>query len=289
MTAANRKIACITMVYNEAEFLPLWVSHYGRHAGIGNLYIIDDGSTDGSTDIKGPNVIKIPKLPFSDARRASFIGDLQKSLLNYYDVVIYTDADEFLVPDPAKYASLAQYCDLLEHENATAVGLNVYHVPSEEPGDLNWSEQIFKQRRFVRFLSAMCKTLITRTPTRWGTGFHRSSPGPRIDKDLYLFHLKYVDQRRSFARQEVTRNIEWDAVALQLKQGNHQRQSDEWLKSHLAMNTRLAGTGPAPFSFSDELAMVEAGRHIDSKGLETVGTNVLGPMTILPERFIGTL
>lgn len=289
MQVATRRIACITMVYNEADFLPLWVSYYGQQAGVSNLFVIDDGSTDGSTDILGPNIIKIPKIPFSDERRANFIGDLQKSLLNYYDVVIYTDADEFLIPDPSKYVSLNKYCELLEYENATAVGLNVYQIPAEEPGELDWSEKIFKQRRFVKFQSAMCKTLITRSPTRWGTGFHRSAPGPRIDKDLYLFHLKHVDQNRSFARQELTRNIQWDAVALQLKQGNHQRQSDDWLKTHLAINTRIPAEGPAAFSFDTEIEKAEAGRNTNVHGLETVDINVDGPVTILPQRFADCL
>jgi len=38
----------MTMVFNERIFLPIWLAHYGVQFGYENLFIIDDGSNDGS-------------------------------------------------------------------------------------------------------------------------------------------------------------------------------------------------------------------------------------------------
>ena len=206
-------------------------------------------------------------------------------MLNYYDVVIYTDADEFLVPDPKNYESLNFYCNESKLNCVTAVGLNVYHIPRLEPGGIDWLKPILGQRKYVKFQSSMCITLISQAPMIWGTGFHRSLPGPCFDKDLYLFHLKHVDYDRSFIRQSITRDIEWDSVALIHKQGNHQRQSDDWLKIHLNVNTRISEEGFSEFEFSREILKAEAGRNIDDKGLETVAINIDGKISVIPDRF----
>ena len=42
--------AAVTFVYNESFNLPLWRRHYGAQLGTENLFIVDDGSDDGSTD-----------------------------------------------------------------------------------------------------------------------------------------------------------------------------------------------------------------------------------------------
>ena len=43
-------LAAVTMVYNEPEFIPLWIKYYGEQVGKENCYIVDNGSDDGSLD-----------------------------------------------------------------------------------------------------------------------------------------------------------------------------------------------------------------------------------------------
>jgi hypothetical protein len=271
------------MAYNEATWLPRWVRYYGNQFGLANLTIIDDGSDDGSTKDLACNLIKIPKMPFNDEKRANFISDLQTAYLNYYDVVIFADVDEFLIPDPQKHRCLHSYCDALKLPAVTAVGLDVLNVESRE-ALMNWSKPVLGQRRFVSFTSALSKTLITRTPIRWGTGFHRSKPGPSIDPNLYLFHMKYADLPLALSRQAVTRSMKWDETMIARKAGNHQRQSDDWLKTQMTVRTRGE---PTEFEFSRLICEAWDKRNADERGLETVDTTIKGPLVNIPGRFFG--
>ena len=64
------KIAVVTMVFNEREFLPIWLRHYGPQVGYENLFVIDDGSTDGSTNNECIiNLIKKPHGVFDEEDR----------------------------------------------------------------------------------------------------------------------------------------------------------------------------------------------------------------------------
>jgi hypothetical protein len=193
-------LAVITMVYNEVDFLPLWLRHYGRVAGPENCFVVDHGSDDGSTAAIGPaSVIRIPRSPLDDTKRTAAMGDLVASLLRWYDFVAYTDVDELLVADPAIFPTLRQYCAAARHDTMTAFGMNVIHRFHSEPA-LRYDQPISLQRRSLLALSSMAKPLLTRMPVRWSPGFHTYN-GPPVFDGLFNFHLSYVDQERMLRRQ----------------------------------------------------------------------------------------
>jgi len=37
----RQPLAVVTMVYNEEDFLPIWLKHYSRQVGLKNCFIID--------------------------------------------------------------------------------------------------------------------------------------------------------------------------------------------------------------------------------------------------------
>ena len=85
-------VAAITMVFNEACFLPVWLKHYGSQLGYGNLFVIDDGSTDGSTaNLAIANLITKKRCLFDEDARAQLISRFHEELLHLYDVVLYAD------------------------------------------------------------------------------------------------------------------------------------------------------------------------------------------------------
>ena len=43
-------VAVLTVARDEAAMLPRWVAHYGSHVGVENLVVVDDNTSDGSTD-----------------------------------------------------------------------------------------------------------------------------------------------------------------------------------------------------------------------------------------------
>lgn len=184
------------MVRDEAEMLPRWLAYYAGQVGIANLTVLDDGSVDGSTRNLpcGVRHLDSPSWPGSrDVGRTRYANDLARKLLRSYDVVIYTDADEFLVPDPARCSGLVEY--LARHRDAEViapVGLNVLHDPEREPA-LHDGAPVLRQRRLVKYAPVMCKPLVKRVATPWKPGFHGIDQPFEVDPDLWLLHLRYVD------------------------------------------------------------------------------------------------
>ena len=134
----KRGVAAVTMAYNEPVFLPLWANYYGSQFGNDHCYVVDHGSDDGSTEgLAGINVVRIPRSPMHDGKRANFISNFVSALLEWYDTVIYTDVDEILIPDPNEFRSLSDFCWRSDLPVVTAIGLDVYQMPHEKPIDLS--------------------------------------------------------------------------------------------------------------------------------------------------------
>jgi hypothetical protein len=242
------KAAAVTMCYNEAVNLPIWLRYYGGALGLENLFVIDHGSDEQFQALMaGANVTKLPRTPFDDRERSVMLSKFQNDLLMDYDFVIYTDCDEMIVPDPERFSSIPDYLSKLESNYATTVGLNVIHIVDSEPS-LDLAAPILEQRSFVRFVMPMCKTLVSRIPLQWGSGFHTASVPPRIDPKLYLFHLKYIDLDLGLQRLAITRSMEWSS----LKAGAHQRISDTQYVKYYQNAARLP-VASGDFSFEEDL------------------------------------
>lgn len=244
------RIAAVTMAYNEPDFAGLWAAHYGAEVGARNCFIIDHGSDDGSLEgLGGVNVVAIPRSPQDDTRRARFVSTFCASLLVWYDVVVHVDIDEILVADPARYPSLAHYAAADPRPVISAIGLDLVHVPAiERP--LSRALPVSRQRRWLRFSSAMCKPAMIRQPVDWAPGFHSVDAAPEFG-ELYLFHLRYADLGRGLVRLAKTRAQPWQEAAA----GAHQRMTDaDWeamLRSMAGLDRRDAGAlrpGEAPLA-----------------------------------------
>ena len=206
------RIAAVTMVYNEPDFLPLWRRHYARLVGAEHCHVIDHGSDDGSTAALGAvNRLRLPRSPQDDVRRARFISRFCAGLLEWYDWVIYTDVDELLIPDPRLYPDLASFCAGARAEVIYAIGLNLHHLPEEPP--LDFSRPLGPQRRWVRFSGAMCKPALIRRAVNWAPGFHGADAEVTF-APLYLIHLRWSDRDLGLRRLTKTRAMPWaDAAA----------------------------------------------------------------------------
>ena len=186
-------IAALTMVHNEPLWAPIWARHYAAQLGPEHCYMIDHGTTDRSLDaLPAPIRIEpIERAPLDEAWRATFIASRAHTLLQTYDAVIHTDADELLIPDPAHWPSLRAWAGSKPPATVTAVGLDVQHIPNEEPR-LDPDQPIADQRRWLRFSAAMCKPVFTQRPIQWSPGFHSAS-APLVLAGLVLLHFRYAD------------------------------------------------------------------------------------------------
>ena len=203
------RIAVMTMVRNEGAILPRWQRYYGGQVGPRNLFVLDDMSTDGSLDSLDATVIHLPTRA-TVARRSDQPGPHDSSagapafrktaaankfaaaLLEFYQAVIFVDADEFIVPDPRSYDSLQDFMRKNEDPVIAPLGLNIVHRTDAE-ATLRPDELLLRQRRYVKVSSLMSKPAIKRVPARWTGGTHGIAREYRVRTDIFLLHAKFAD------------------------------------------------------------------------------------------------
>lgn len=294
MTSSRAPIAAVTMVYNERVFLPMWLKYYGGACGVENLYVFDHGSTDRSTDdhaATGYNRMRLPRTAFDDLARAQLVQRFVNGLLEFYETVIYADADELIVPDPDAFPSLSAYAEQMQGPCAFPIGINVVHIQSAEL-PLDPGRPILGQRRFGRFSLNYCKPLVVRKAIGWSPGFHRSNFRPDLDPRLVLFHLKRMDAPLCYARQQlIDEQVVWSERAIEQNWGHKQRSGAKLLETEFARDEEAFLAGPAAeWNFAE---VVDAIREypfpkVSSRGFYS-WPRVKQPEALLriPERFYG--
>jgi hypothetical protein len=194
---ATPRVVVMTMVRDEADMLPRWIDYYGRQVGVQNLIVLDDNSVDGSTSDLPCTLYRLPPEPWKRRwakTRARLVNGMAVGLLACNDVVIYTDVDEFLVPDPDRYDGLPDY---LAHRADVPViaplAFEVMHNARVEP-PFDPGVPLLRQRRYVKFSPGMCKPLVKRVPAPWEPAFHAIHAPFDVDPELVMLHLKWYDE-----------------------------------------------------------------------------------------------
>ncbi|GJE13292.1 glycosyltransferase family 2 protein [Methylobacterium longum] len=195
-------LAVVTMAYNEAVLLPLWLRHYDRQIGSENCYIIDHGSDDGSTSNIKANLIRLPRAPLNEWARSNTVRDFCSSLFISFEYVLYVDADEIVFPDPDIAATLADFMISREHPPVVDLfGTDIRHVEGEP--DIDLSKPISQQRKYSRPISSLCKPTLISERVDWHIGFHCLIRDHRPSfNGLYLFHLAHFDNNIMYDRQK---------------------------------------------------------------------------------------
>ena len=202
-----KRIAALTMVRNDDFYLRKWVEYYGSLLGKENLYIFFDGKDQVVQSwCDGTNVTMVEKnshqLIEAEKVRLAMLSEKASELLSGgYDLVIGTDADEFVVVDPALGVTLPEYLSSLDIDvSVSGLGLDFGQKLGEE-GDITEDEPFLHQRHYAQVGTRYTKPSVLAAPCQWGSGFHRiKGHNFHIAKDLYLFHFGYFDQARIQAR-----------------------------------------------------------------------------------------
>lgn len=194
-----KNIKAITFVRND-RFLEKWVDYYGSQLGKDNLYVYFDGEDqEVPAFCKGVHTALLPKMQgnvvSTDRQRSRFISEKASELFKGgADMVIATDADEFLIVDPQLNMGLAEFLSSMPvHTCYSGLGVDVLqYLPTEKKIDFS---KPFLQQRFRGWLySRYTKPSVITRPLTWGGGFHRvKGKNFHIAKGLYLFHFGGVD------------------------------------------------------------------------------------------------
>lgn len=197
---SSKRICAITMVRDDNFFLEKWITYYGSQLGRENLYVFMDGVDQVVPDfcsdicVTHKEKIRYDSVVESEKRRLAYLSDRARELFERYDIVIGTDADEFLIVDPDLGVSLPQYLSQVKGgTSVSGLGIDVgQHLDYETEIDL--SQPLLGQRRFGYLSTRYTKPNTLLRPAMWGSGFHRVKyRNFHIDNNLYLFHFGSMD------------------------------------------------------------------------------------------------
>jgi len=216
------RLAALTIVQDEQEFLPHWLRYYGRQVGAEHCYVLDHETKDGSTD-GVPNCIHVEHpdhMSFDHAWLEATVAEKVREVLASYDAVVVTEVDEFLLPNPAQWPTLGVYAEAHPDPVRRATGLDVVHVAAQP--SLRWETPWLAQRRFWTRARMWDKTLLTRVPLRWTVGFHEVVSGADVvapDPDLWLVHCHRIDVGVCLRRHTRRQSRPWNPADLAQRSG----------------------------------------------------------------------
>jgi hypothetical protein len=228
----RQRSALLTIVRDEGVFFPIWLRYYSRYFAPEDIYVLDHGTTDGSTDVGGFNRIPVSHRTVDNVWMVEQMEAHQRRLLESYDVVLSVDADEIVAPDP-DWGTLDEYLSGFQEEFVTCLGYELLHLPDREP-PFDPSRPVLEQRNHWFVAYGYDKPSVATAPTPWALGFHgRTDERRNIDPDLRLIHLHRMDYDICHARHQRWRNWKWRRKDLRRSWGTHNRISsdeefDQW-------------------------------------------------------------
>ena len=202
LVAEKKRIAALTMVRNGMPFIEKWIRYYGTLLGKENIYVFLDGADQHIPDWcrDACNLVTVPEMSLpiveGDRARARFISRKAADLFkDGYDIVIGTDIDEFIIPDPSTGKDLPGLLSGLKGRTCVSpLGIDIFQRDGE--ADIDSSKDYLSQRHYAWLCPGYTKASIIFRPCVWGSGFHRvKRHNYHICKDLYLFHLGYSNNR----------------------------------------------------------------------------------------------
>ncbi|MGH3975237.1 MAG: hypothetical protein ACRDS9_18195, partial [Pseudonocardiaceae bacterium] len=166
-----------------------------------DMYVLDHQSTDGSTEGDGFTRITVSHPEFGTGWQRDTMQHYQHELVGHYDVVLCTDVDEIVAPDP-RLGDLGAYIDRFNQDFITCRGYEVLHQKDHEP-PFNPTKSILGQRSTWCANPSYSKSLLASVPMLWHGGFHKLVDGRRNDdQNLYLIHLHRMDYDLCLARHQ---------------------------------------------------------------------------------------
>ena len=213
----DMKICALTMAYKDHWALAQWYRHYSRQLGAENLYVVSHGPDPRIQEIcPGASVMTIPRdrLQGFDHWRGRMLNGFQQGLLEIYDWVIRTDADELICLDPSRWGSFAEMLQAQDAAAVFALGFNLFDFPPERlPPNDTPDASVFAKARDAVFTGHYSKAWAVRRPIglrRHGIQLRpaRLAEFPFVmPRGVYLAHLKFADATALSTMTEVRHEV----------------------------------------------------------------------------------
>lgn len=286
--------AVITMVRDDYFFLDRWVKYYGGIFGREALYVVNHGNGERIREIaEGCNVIGIPDVfdEKFDAMRWRLLNNLAQGLRGYYNFIMIGDVDEFVVVDPKAGMPLDEFLAKRRGKNTiTPIGLEVVHKPELEPEEIG-NGPMLGPRRYARFTTAYSKPCIFNHHVNISRGGHYATdPELKIFKNLYLFHMRYVDQQLYTD----TLDRRGQQVERIVKEGEDSMISWQWRRQDGQPDPyQASAASPVGEAFETDAYLKRMyktwGLRDEKSGLYHVARQIGKVLMPLPDRFFGVI
>lgn len=215
--------AIVTIVRDEAVFFPIWLRYYGQFFDPRDIYVFDHASTDGSTEVDGFVREPVTHDTVDHKWMRKTIQAKQNELIEHYDVVMVSDVDEIIAPNPELYGTLGDFIDDFDEEFVNCHGYEILHHHDTEP-PIDLERPILQQRQWWFWNYAYSKPLISSVPMDWYDGFHARRDGRgNFEYDLRLIHLHRMDFGLCQARHRYRSSVEWSGRDVDSKSGYQNR------------------------------------------------------------------
>ena len=200
------KCALLTITRNEKHFFPLWYQYYSQTFADKDIYVLDHDSTDNHLHHDDVNVKVIRnggKLDRPWMRQ--MVMNAQAELLGRYEYVLFTEIDEFVVPDPVRYHGLSHYIREVHQQWVRCRGYDIVHATGESGLEIGRRPWLAQRSLWMYNPLFYSKTLLARKPLYWGNGFHnvkqdRTNKQPPESDELYLLHFQFACLELCFRR-----------------------------------------------------------------------------------------
>lgn len=194
------RTAVFTYVYNNVPFIDVWLRHYTKYFKDIFIYNLEGGDFLKPYHDKYEFTEVVVKTPHE--YKTPFILELLKKaladLLSYNEWVLYSDIDEIIFPNPARYTSFEHYIKTMNKPYLYCYAWEVIH---EQERPIDWRRPLLVQRQNWVRQAAYDKPLLTSEVLDWEEGLHNikghdakdTTILQRDEQDLYLVHLHRID------------------------------------------------------------------------------------------------
>ena len=191
------RCAVFTVQKDETFHLPQWIAYYSQHFDPADMYVLDHDSTEAAvlealTAFTG-NVIPIHNdLVFDHNWLLQTVHGMQQELLSRYEYVLFTDADELVIPASGTLR------DFIVHADQPAYRCRGYEI---------LENGLFHSSMYD-------KTLLSSHPLQWANGYHTASQHYNPTDELILYHLHRMDFDEAWRKNQRWSERRWDPNAI---------------------------------------------------------------------------